>query len=345
MNREFGREQGLEEKEGARLREKPPQSFEDCTFFTIRHGDALYQKNEAIVASENPEGPFLPSEQDHASDLSPEGKERAQAKAKEFLSRFDAKRDALYFASSDLVRARETANIYLTTAKEMGFSIIESSPVDAKRPSESIKKALGGNEIRTLESLSLNIKNMLVEFVFSPHNYLEPKNGEGEHVLFPQNVSAPTKKLFKEARKIVEADDRGTWGKNFLAHSSAIGELFSKYAAAHPEEAVPTITTAEDMYATRFKTMLREMKLAKETAGAKTDDAKKRIRVVAFTHENPLLFFLEKEFNKHGIERLEAVGFEAIPDEAGVYHYFAALETKGHDAEVKEIEFPSRKTQ
>ena len=39
-----------------------PKSSETVVF-TLRHADALYQENEAIVSSQNPERAFVPYEQ------------------------------------------------------------------------------------------------------------------------------------------------------------------------------------------------------------------------------------------------------------------------------------------
>jgi broad specificity phosphatase PhoE len=317
-----------------------PASFQDCSFFTIRHADAHYQRNEEIVASKNPEGPFVPSEQDFNSDLSLEGQERAKEKAEMFLSQFDPNKDSLYFASSNLVRARETASIFLTEAKSRGFEIIQATTAPSHKIDSSIQEQLGGNEIRTLESLSLNIKNMLAEFIFHPHNYLNPHEGEGAHVFHPENVSLATKELWEQGRKIIESDNKGTWGKNFLAHGAKIQVLFDEYAKAHTDMQVPRITTAEDMNNIKFRCMLREMKIAKGNMAEYEKDHNKRVRVLAFSHENSFLHFLDKEFNQQGIDKLEAVGYDIVYDNAGQAHYAAAIENRDHQSAVKEIELP-----
>ena len=298
--------------------------------------------NEAIVRGENPEAPFIPSEQDFTSDLSPEGQEKAREKAKEFLSQFDPQKDTLYFASSNLVRARETAAIFLDEAEKQGFEILEAQPKSAHRRRNDVEKSLGGEEIRTLESLSLHINNMLVEFMFNPGDYMNPRPGEEAHVLFPENVSPATRELWEEGRKIIESDNKGTWGKNFLAHSAAIRKLFEEYKKKHPSVAVPRVTTAEDMNNSRFRTMLQEMKRVKDRMGRYEEEEGKRIRVLAFSHENAFLHFLDKEFDQKGIDKLEAIGYEVITDEAGKDHYYAAIEDPTRQSTVKEIELPRR---
>ncbi len=321
-----------------------PESFRDCSFFTIRHADALYQKNEAIVAGQNPEGAFIPNEQEFDSDLSPEGKEKAKEKAEGFLSQFDPNRDVLYFASSNLIRARETATIFLEIAKSRGFEIIQATENPSHKIDPKIQSNLGGNEIRTFESLSLNIDNMLVEFVFHPHNYLNPREGEETRVFYPEKISQATKELWEKARKIIESDNKGTWGKNFLAHGEKIKKMFSEYAIQHQDEKVPTITSAEDMNDTRFRGMLREMKTVKTKISEYESTNGKRVRVLAFSHENSFLHFLDKEFNQQGIDKLEAVGYDVIYDSTGHGHYVAAIEDVNHNSNIKEITLPKLKT-
>jgi hypothetical protein len=319
---------------------KLPASFQDCSFFTIRHADALYQGNEEIVASENPEGPFVPIEQNFNSDLSLEGQELTKEKAKAFLSQFDPNKDSLYFASSNLIRARETASIFLTEAKSRGFEIIQATTAPSHKIDQSIQEQLGGNEIRTMESLSLNIKNMLAEFIFHQHNYLNPRDGEGVHVFHPENVSLAMRELWEQGRKIIESDNKGTWGKNFLAHGAKIQILFDEYAKDHTDMQVPCITTAEDMNNIKFRRMLREMKTVKGNMAEYEKSHDKRIRVLAFSHENSFLYFLDKEFNQQGIDKLEAVGYDIVYDNAGQAHYVAAIENRNHQSAVKEIELP-----
>lgn len=333
---------GPEARSPERMHEalKPPESFQDCSFFTIRHADARYQMNERIVASETPEEPFVPGEQDLTSDLSPEGQQAAKEKAEVFLANFSPDRDALYFVSSNLVRARETAAIFLAVAKSKGFEIFQAAATPSNKVPAEIYAALGGNEIRTLESLSLNIKNMLAEFIFHPQNYLHPREGEQVHVQYPDAVSPELQGLWEQGRNIIEADNKGTWGKNFLAHGERIKALFSHFAEEHANSDVPEITTPEETHVTRFKAMLREMKTVKETLRTYEANHSKRVRVLAFTHENSLLHFLDKEFDRQGINNLEAIGYDIAYDVAGHEHYMAAREGGGNQSVVKEIAVP-----
>ena len=114
------------------------------------------------------------------------------------------------------------------------------------------------------ESLSLDIDNMLIEFVFHPHNCLNPREGEEIRVSYPEKNISSHKRIMGKSTKIIESDNKGTWGVNFFSsHGEKIKKMFSEYAIQHLDEKVPTITSAEDMNNTRFRGMLREMKTEK----------------------------------------------------------------------------------
>ena len=53
------------------------------------------------------------------------------------------------------------------------------------------------------ESLSLDIDNMLIEFVFHPHNYLNPREGEEIRVSYPEKISQATKELWEKHEKLL----------------------------------------------------------------------------------------------------------------------------------------------
>ena len=67
--------------------------------------------------------------------------------------------------------------------------------------------------------------------------------------------------------------------------------MFSEYAIQHLDEKVPTITSAEDMNNTRFRGMLREMKTVKNKIIEYESTHGKRVRVLAFSHENSSCIF------------------------------------------------------
>jgi len=259
-------------------------------FFTIRHSKAEYKMNKAIVTSDNPESKFDPKKQDFLSDLTPKGKELAQQEAEKFFNELDPEKDAIFFTTSDLVRAIETAKIYKDEAKKRGFEIIKPENVR-----DDLVEEIGDGEIRKLDNLSLNIDNMLIEYLFHPKkNYLE------EVVKNKDNVSEETKKKWKQARQIIEADNKGTWGKNYYQHSEEIKKIF------------PEIKTAEEMYDRNFKNTIKLMRFAQKKINK--ENYQKNIKVLGFGHENLFIHFLGKNFKEGSIDNCEVIGFKINND-------------------------------
>ena len=109
-------------------------------------------------------------------------------------------------------------------------------------------------------------------------------------------VSEDTRQRWAEARKIIESDNQSTWGKNYYKHSEAIKKIF------------PKIKTAEDMYNKKFKGMVRLMKMAQNKIDK--EQPKKNIKVLAFTHENSLLYFMGKNFKDGFVDNCKGVAFK-----------------------------------
>jgi len=136
---------------------------------------------------------------------------------------------------------------------------------------------------------------MLVEFIFHPdQDYLE------EMVKDKKYVSKETRKKWKKARKIIERDNKGSWGANHYYYSKKIKEIF------------PHIKTSEDLYEQKFKNLLRLIKFADKKI--KEANLGKNIKVLGFGHENYFLYFLGKYFKKPTIENCEAIGFKIKED-------------------------------
>ena len=68
----------------------------------------------------------------------------------------------VYFVASNLVRARATADIFLQIAKDKVFEILVARESAPNKVDPNIKAELGGDQMRTLDSWSLNMGNMLV---------------------------------------------------------------------------------------------------------------------------------------------------------------------------------------
>lgn len=268
---------------------------EDDEIFGIRHSISDYTLNNGIIASNNPEAAPDSNKQWFNSDLTPEGIVLAKESAVEFLNKLNPKTDALYFVSSDLVRAAETAKIFLDEARSRGFEIIlpkEEKETDLKKYNNKAEE-IGEGYIRKIDCLTLDhLENMLREFVFHPDDYMDK-------VKSLDNVSEETKAKWAEARKIIEADNQGTWGKNYAAHSEEIEKIF------------PNVKSAKTVYETKFKNMLRLIKFAQ--AKIEEQHPEKNIKVLAFSHENSFLYFLNKNFGE-SMKNCESIGFKVADD-------------------------------
>jgi hypothetical protein len=285
-------------------------------FFAIRHSTAEYKLDEGIAQAENPEAAPKAKDQWFSSDLTPEGVVLAQEKAKEFFTKLNPSIDALFFVSSDLVRAAETAHIYMDVARELGFEVIRPSSLDrAETHPDPRNKAeeLGEGYVRKIDALTLDhLENMLQEFVFKPTDYL------AEVVKYPENVSLQTREKWAEARKIIEADNKGTWGANYAAHSEEIAKIF------------PNVKSAQQVYESKFLDLMRLVRFGQ--AKINKDNPEKNIKVLGFSHENSFLYFLNKEFGEP-MANCEAIAFKVDADKDGRGRILATA--KGKEIEVK----------
>lgn len=266
----------------------------------FRHsGPPFYQLNEWLVRSKCPEAAPDAYEQWFDSDLPPEGKKLARKKAEEYFNKLSPETDALFFVSSDLVRAAETAKIFLDVARKRNFEIIKPRTRDRKPRNHA--EEIGEGWIRKIECLTLNhLENMLREFVFAQKDYLK------EGIVNPEAVSEETKEMWVRARKIMEEGGiEDTWGKNYMKFA----ERFEK------ERIFPDVMSAEQVYKSKFFNMARMAKIAEQKM--REQNPEKNIRVVAFSHENSFLHFLNENFGEH-MHFCENINFEpagSAPDD------------------------------
>lgn len=251
----------------------------ESEFFLTRHSKSSYGEYDKILKSENPQVPFEHNKQEDL-DLTEAGIKLAQEKAKDFFDRLNPKEDRLFFITSNEARAIGTANIYRLEAKSRGFEIIKP-----EHTRSNLAEKEGEGELRAINSLSLNPKNMLQFSIFSPD---EPK-------VDWSNVDDEFKERWQKARKVIELDNKDTYGANFAEHSSEI------------EKILPEVETVEQYHNKNFLNILRLIRWAdkkiKSTQG-------KRIKVLAFGHENYLIKFLQDEFSQEGIQNCETIQFD-----------------------------------
>lgn len=244
-----------------------------------RHSRAGYKTYAEILASENPQAPFDPEKQ-ITPDITEQGAELARSEAEKFFDGMNPETDALFFASSNEARALDTANIYRQVAHEKGFEIL--TPEHTR---SGVADAIGEGEIRTVKNLSLNNTNTLAGSVFNP-KFLTGK----------ENLAAldeETRQKWEEARAIIDADDKGSWGANFYHHSEEIQKIF------------PELKSAKDLYETNFKNLIRLAEFGMKKA--QESEHPKNIKILTFGHENYISYALNKYFGDHEIKYCETI--------------------------------------
>lgn len=246
-------------------------------FFFTRHSKAKYDEYGKILSGDDPRAPFDHTKQE-STDLTPEGIKLANEKAILFFDNLDPKEDQIFLVSSNEARAIGTASIYRQVAISKGFEVIK--PEHSRSPL-SDKETEG--DARVLNALSLNTEDTLQFLVFS----------SSEPNVNWQAVDPEFKQKWQTARQMIEAENKGTWGNNFAAYSHKIKEIF------------PEIETAKTFYETNFKNLLTLMKWADK----KIQKSGKKVKVLAFGHEDYIVKFLHDEFGQEGIQNCETIAF------------------------------------
>lgn len=270
----------------------------------IRHSKAQYRPYAEALAGDKPEGPFDPKAQ-HGRDLTPVGRELAQRESAKFFAGLNVADDELFFVSSNEARAIETAGIYRGKAKELGFAVIKP-----ERSKSKLADELTGGEVRVMEALSLSPENMLWFTLF-----------EGERpVVNWEAVDPGIKTKWESARAIIEANNQGRWGTNFLMYSE-------QFKADTPE-----FKSAEQQYHGRFRRLLKLLNWADKRLRTETEK-KKNVKILAFGHEDYVVHFLQKEFTAEGINNCEAIKFD-VTDSGNIGAEFRGQRKESVQADV-----------
>lgn len=261
----------------------PKKDGEGFSADYIRHSNASYKTYVDVAKSENSQQAFNSKEQ-LTPDLTEFGVELAKEEAEGYFANLDPEEDQLFFVSSNEARAIETANIYRGVAKDEGFLIIK--PENAR---SEISEEIADGEIRVIENLSINSPNMLLDGVFNSPNCRKNTN--------LNSLTAEEKERYQKAIAIVNADDQGSWGANFAKHGASVKEI------------LPEIKSPEDQYNTKFKNLLRLFKFGQEKTT--TSGVEKKIKVLAFGHENMMVYALQTYFKENSLTNCEVVNFES----------------------------------
>ncbi|MEI8337700.1 MAG: hypothetical protein WCF92_00960 [bacterium] len=248
----------------------------------IRHSVSSYKTYADIVSSDKPLEQLNPNNQSFP-DLPEKGIEFAKQEAEKFFAGLEPKKDVIFFASSNEARAIETANIYRQIAHQKGFEILKPEHSRNEHAEE-----IGEGEIRVVKNLSIypdKNTNILIDSVFN-----SPKK---RSLVNWQAVPTELKERYDRASKIIEADDKGSFGQNLAAHSEEIKKI------------LPEISTAEELYKGQFQNILRLIKFGLKKAESSKQE--KQVKIIAFGHENYLMHMLEKSFQEDGIKNCEAI--------------------------------------
>lgn len=277
----------------------------EYSVYGIRHSKAEYRSNKAIIASEHPDDPFDP-EQQLIPDLTEEGRQLAEREAETFFRQFDPSATELFFVSSKMVRALETANIYRKVAERLGFSVVEPEHVRSKTA-----QTVGEGKIRDVKNLSISVANMLAQYVFTPEHQLPPIRWE--------TVSDELRQRWQKARAMIEKHEYGSWGENYHHYSETVKAIF------------PELTTSQELYHGQFQNLLHLVRFAEEKIRLR--GSKKQLKVLAFGHENYASVALEKYFGEHALGNCEVI---ALATAGNAFR----MKAKGREA-IIESEHPS----
>ena len=258
---------------------------QDFDIAFIRHSAAGYKNNAEILSSENPRAAFDSSTQ-VVSDLTGAGIELAKKSAEEFFENMNPTTDKIFFVSSNEARALETANIYRQVAHDRGFEVVKPKKAKIGIKENSVLNEIGDGEIKPINVLSINAKDMLARYVFQPEKLHPPINWDAVD-------DDKYKTKFEQACTIISRDEQGSWGGNFYEHSADVKEIF------------PEMKTSKELYNTKFKDLLSLIKWAEN----KFKISDNNIKILAFGHEDILMEALEQHFKEGGIDNCEMIKF------------------------------------
>ncbi len=279
----------FEKREGVDL-EKLKDKKEKSNAAFIRHSVSSYKTYGKIAGSDNPMGQLNPDEQEFP-DLPEKGVELAKQEAEKLFSELNPSEEILFFASSNEARAIETANIYRQIAHQKGFEILKPEHTRNKHAEE-----MGEGEIRVIENLSIypdKKTNVVLDSVFNSPKKRSPINWDA--------VPSELKTRFEEASKIIETDDRGSFGANLAAHSEEVKKI------------LPEISTAAELHGSQMQNLIKLLKFGLKKA--ESAGLEKKVKILAFGHENYLMDMLEKTFHEEGIKNCEAIHLKVEGDD------------------------------
>lgn len=269
----------------------------------IRHSTAKYGPYARILRGEanipgqlrfDADSQFSREAEVGEVELTQQGQELARTSAEAYFDQLlqeTGGQAAVVFLSSNEQRALETAQVYLDVAKAKGVEVVKLGA--GASPGKRLAEDLAGGDIRVLRSLSLNSENILMESVFTQGRQMKPDSISWDAVPDPKFRQA-----WEAARAIVAADERGSFGANFAAHSDQVRQVFADNGYAGLE-------TAQKLFADFKERVLERLKhfasLAERAPG-------KQLRLLLFGHENYWMYAIQQLLGEDGLKNCEEVG-------------------------------------
>ncbi|MBU1976024.1 MAG: hypothetical protein KKG59_06495 [Nanoarchaeota archaeon] len=281
-------------------------------FYYVRHTKAHYKYINAVTASDNPCGPIDFSKQ-NIDDAPESGIELAQNKSQAFFHELKPEGKLIFFGSSNEARAYQTAQIFLAEAIKQKFEI-----GDPKEGMLSRFRQYTSPQIRKIHSLSIKSKNNLLDCIYNPPAHFDESIVNWDAVIKNPKFGQKFKDTWETARKdIVLADDKGSWGGNFGAHSEGV----KKYFESQMPQVAREIKSRVDSFETDFKNTLRLVRFCAKKLAKKHPNFDKKVVLLGFSHEQAVMYFLYKYFpDKVGLPNCDAIKLEFNADGLTVTH-------------------------
>lgn len=264
-----------------------------------RHSIAQYIANDEALISDDP-SVFFDIENQPSPDLTPEGVDFARQEAEKLLATLDPAKDKLFFVSSALARALETAAIYAQVAKEKCFMVIKPRQSGPGSELGAAAQRISGKEVRAVRSLTVRPYNPLATMIFSPDNdnRLQRINWNA--------VDPILKEKWEQAHTFVTAGGKESWNANFVAYSEQIAQRFPEFG----------IESARHLFERQFKNIVRLAAFG--IRKAQKTDPNGSIKILAFGHDNYLGYALNEYFQDHDIKNCETITLAT--DDTGAVH-------------------------
>jgi hypothetical protein len=257
----------------------------------------------------------------------PDSDEVWESEADKLLKSLNPATDVLYIASSPVERAAQTAVIYTQKAREMGFQIVDHGDKDIVafgpegHANESGKRTLEAGQgvgVRKFDQSMPAMEALLPSYiadVFTPADMYDKKYlNEDKTPNYDAITGLPgwqampeeAKQKWLEARRYVDANNKGSWGENYYHHSEHLAKMF------------PEIPLALEVSQKRLAHYGNLFTIVRDSFRQDATNSGKNLKMLIFTHEESF-GALENIFGEgaHAMKNCEPVRFR--PNDKGDY--------------------------